>query len=117
MWDKLAPMIERACIKGRQGLTVEEVKRMLDADLARVLLFDEGCAVLEPGACLFIVTMTWSGLCKAGQDELQKVLVSLARHIGANEIMAVGRKGWARAMKHYGYRATGNGYVVCQIGG
>ena len=100
----LAPILQKALDRGRQGYTLADV----DAELAT------GDAILWVGRNACAVTQhldnkvlhVW--LAGGPLDELQEAeagLVALAQHLGCTAITAEGRDGWARALKELGWRS------------
>jgi CBS domain-containing protein len=115
IWDSVSSMIADACQYG--NLTKDDILELCvtnpdthrlfvvhkDGQLVGVFTFE-----LTRDAVLKQLTTTYNSLSKPEIKELMDKIVELARSVGAEHIQGVGRKGWKRYSKQFGFKLLDN---------
>ena len=120
VWPLVAPMLANALKYDNSGMRLKDLKEEIDADQMQLwLVADDSirCAAVTKIAQSVYGTKFARILFLAGDsidewlNELLAIIEPWAKHHGCEIIEAVGRKGWDRVGKRFGYRHS---YTVIQ---
>jgi|TARA_R110001599_G_scaffold209058_1_gene406264 hypothetical protein len=107
-WHKLKPLVEKALVHGGGVVTSHGLFLQCLGAVGQCWIREEGevCITrfeeIEGKKQLAVVACTSPGWFTHG-PEILKILEDFARFNGCKRTVVYGRKGWARALKQYGY--------------
>lgn len=73
------------------------------------------CVVLVPRGNDLIISIGCGKMMADWLDLCHETLVTLAISLGFNRLVVDGRKGWARVLAKFGFKAAGKGIVVLNL--
>jgi hypothetical protein len=99
-WARCAPWLKPALDRADEGLSLEDVRRMVETGRAGLLPGQKSAAVIRVQK----VFHTWL----AGGDlsellHMEEIATGWARDQGCERMTLIGRKGWARVLASRGY--------------
>lgn len=113
LWHIVGPMLDRAVQHSNGELDLEVIKEQLIAKEMLLLLVNREDKIIaafalerrdfDTGKSVLVVTTAGGEGLEDWKEELDKVLNSLAKEHGCEDIYIVGRAGWVRSLKHIGY--------------
>lgn len=113
VWHNVRHMVEAAIEYSHGELHIDTIyNRLVDKEMVMLTVSEEDMIVaaltiekrdFQSGKSILNVTTAGGADLHIWMDQMDPVLVDLAKEHGCEEIYIVGRAGWARALKRKGY--------------
>lgn len=112
-WDEISPLIQRACDHSNGELSTDVILRCInEGSLMLVVVYEDKkltAAVtfeqtnFETGKRVMNIQVAAGDNVDAWFHQIEQLAESLAKRYQCDDIYIIGRKGWAKKMKHLGY--------------